>query len=175
MEKNIIYIMDITVIIIGLSVLAAFIVPTILVANAGKNKKNKFLKLITELADSKSSKIEAYDQWKHSCIGLDSEKHKVFCVQKNSSNYHKMEINLPDVLKCKLVGVNMTGNSISDSHKAIDEIKLNFSYRDAGKPETSIEFFKIQTDFTIVDEDLKLAEKWLRIVNTELANLVKKN
>ena len=167
--------MDITIIIIGLSILAVFIVPTILLTTAGKNKKKKFLKLISDFAASKSCEIEEYDQWKQSCIGLDRQKHRVFCVQKNSGDYTKTEINIPDVLKCKLVGVNMTGNSISDSHKAIDEIKLNFSFRDTGKPETSIEFFKIQTDFTIVDEDLKLAEKWLKIVNSELANLMKKN
>ncbi len=167
--------MDLTVIIIGVTILAAFIVPTVLVSNSRNNKKKKFLKVMSDFAESKSCKIVEYDQWKDACIGMDKEKQKILYVHKNSGDYRKTEISLPEVLKCKIEGVNLTGNSISSNHKSIDEIELCFSYRDAGKPETSIEFFKIQKDFTVVDEDLKLAEKWHKIANSELANLVNKN
>jgi len=167
--------MDLTIIIIGVAILAAFIVPTVLISNASKNKKKRFSRLITDFAGSKSSKISEYDQWKDSCIGIDREKGKIFHVQKKNGNVQKIEIDLSEVSKCKLTGVNMTGNLISNTHKSIDEIALCFGYREAVKPETSIEFFNLNTDFTIVDQDLKLAEKWLRIVNSELANSMKKN
>lgn len=167
--------MNVTIIIIGLAILGVFIVPTVYISYSASRKKKKFLSLITEFAENQSCKISDYDQWKDSCIGIDRDKHKIFYISKNSGNLVKTEISLQDVAKCKLKGVNMTGNTISDSHKAIDEIVLCYNFKDPDKKDISVEYFKISTDFTIVDDDLKLAEKWLKISQTNMSNLLNKS
>jgi hypothetical protein len=164
--------MNLTVTIIGLVIIGSFVLFAVSLSMIRDRNKKKFLSLITEFAESQSCKISDYDQWKDSCIGIDGNQHKIFYISKRSGNLVKTEINLKDVAKCKLEGVNMTGNTISNSHLSIDEIVLSFSYSTADKDDTKVEFFRRSTDFTIVNEDIKRAEKWFKISQTGIAGLL---
>ena len=161
--------MNISSIIICLVVLGMILLPIVYIANINNFRKKKLYRVLTELAESKSCKISEYDYWKDSCIGIDKEKSKLFHVIKKTDSLKKIEINLHDILKCNLSGIN-TDTKNYNRLKAIDKIELCFSYRDNGKPETAIEYYNHSTDYNIVENDIKLAEKWLKIVKSSLVN-----
>jgi hypothetical protein len=160
--------MNTTAIIIGLGFLAMFIIPLIYISNAGNNKKKKYHKLLSEFAAEHSCKIEEYDQWKNSCIGLDLFKKKIFYISKQDKELKKTQINLNDISKCKLSGINY-----ANINQANTIIELNFAFLDANANSVKLEFFNTAVDTFIVEDDLKLPEKWLSIVNLQLESKVK--
>ena len=161
--------MDLSTTIIALVVLSLIILPIVYIANIGNYKKKKLYRALTELADSQSCKISEYDHWKDSCIGIDKEKRRLFHIVKNSNNLTKIEISLQEVQKCNLVGINMDTKNYN-TRKSIDKIELCLSYQDAIKPETKIEYYNHSTDYNIVEQDIKLAEKWFKIVKSNIVN-----
>jgi hypothetical protein len=161
--------MNITVTIIGFGFLALFIIPLVLISKAGKNKKKKFFRLLTSYAEENSDTITEYDHWKNSSIGIDSAKKRVYFISKKANRLIKEDIKLSDFSKCKLSGINLSNLNQPDT-----KIELVFKAKNSDN-NVKIEFFDTSVDTFIVEDDLKLPEKWLNLVNTELDNLTKKN
>jgi hypothetical protein len=149
--------MDYSVIIISLVTLGVFIAPPIYFSYRQKKKRKTFYKRIQDLAIEKSCSISESDYWKNSCIGYDNKRHYIFYANKES----QMAIDLKDVLKCELKGL------VPEKHQNIDKIELIFKYKDQTKPDSIVTFFNSETYYSVSEEDIKLAEKWKRLIASD--------
>ena len=162
--------MDKTSILIGIGFIALFVIPLLLLSNSGKNKKKKLTLMLRSQAKETGRSILLFDLWKTSCIGIDNKEEIIYCVSKSNGNFNKMEIDLKTVSKCILSGYNRSENN--SRSKSNTKIELQFKFQN---PENikSIEFFDTKVDTFITDDDFRIPEKWLNIVNSRLLELSK--
>jgi hypothetical protein len=157
--------MNITTTIIGIGALALFVIPLLILSNLGKNRRKKLVNQLSMYAAEQSGNLHEYDHWKNSIIGIDLANKKVYYLSKQNGELKKILIPLNDVQKCKLTGINPLNLNQADT-----QIQLEFSYRDPKQSDAKIQFFNTKVDTFIVEDDLKLPQKWLSIVNRELEN-----
>jgi len=142
--------MDTITAILGIGFIALFVIPLLLISNAGKNKKKKLISQLYIFAEENTGSISKYDHWKNSCIGIDSINKRVYHVTKDNDGFKKTEIYLNDVSKCLFTGTNQSNISQTNN-----KIGLNFSFKNPQTKVTKIDFF-----------DTK--EKWQLIISSEL-------
>jgi hypothetical protein len=162
--------MDFSTIFVSLLVLGAFLVPPVYLYYKRKNRTKKFQDMMNKLAESQSCRIAEYDQWKKSCIGLDNKNRKLFYLMQNSKKIHSEITNLNEILKCKITGINASSNGSAPNNGSIEKLDLCLTYKDNNKENYFINFFDSEKDFIIDDDDIKLAEKWNRLIVSELKN-----
>jgi hypothetical protein len=160
--------MNTTTTIIGIVAIALFVIPLLILSNWGKKRRKQLIKYLSLYAAEQSGNLDEYDNWKNSIIGIDFANKKVYHLSKQAGEIKKTFIHLPEVSKCKLTGINP-----SNLNQANTKIQLEFTFRNSMQSEAKIQFFNTEFDTFIVEEDLKLPEKWLSIVNTELDNCSK--
>jgi hypothetical protein len=160
--------MDFSTIFVSLLVLGAFLVPPVYIYFKRKNRTKKFQDMMNKLAESQSCKVSEYDQWKKSCVGLDKNNHKLFYLKQNSKKIHSEITNLNEILKCKITGINASSNGSAQNNGSIEKLDLCLTYKDNNKENYLINFFDAEKDFIVDDDDIKLTEKWNKLINSEL-------
>jgi hypothetical protein len=148
---------DLTTIIIAVIGLSIFIIPVILDRLSEKKRSKGIETEFLALAKNQNVKISHYDVWRNSnAIGIDQNSKKVFFLKKQKESNQEILIDLAQVKKCRIVKTD------SKNH-----IGLTFTFSEAGKPETTLDFYSKNRDNN-PDGEYKLAEKWLGIINLKL-------
>lgn len=132
---------------------------------------NEYLMPLAELASENGCSITSRDIWNTSVIGIDEQRHYVFFIQKTADGDRKAVLNLADVFRCKVAEISRITSPKEGSLKVFDRIDLVITYKDKGKPDSSIEFYSSKTDRLTLAGELQMAEKWCGIINNKSAKL----
>ena len=164
--------MKISILIIGLVLLAIYIVPTVILARFHMNSRKRFFKELFTLAKQRDCIISQHDFWNKTAIGIDKDYRSLFYISKTTNNDDMVTINLLEVLKCQIVKKRRNIGKHVDNSPVIEKLGLIFTYFDKEKPETFLEFYNFDSNFLSSDKELSLTEKWAGIVNEVIAGRI---
>ncbi|MBP7731720.1 MAG: hypothetical protein KA114_08810 [Bacteroidales bacterium] len=151
--------MDIANLIIGIVILAFFIVPVLLLSRSGKNKRNKLLKDLEAEASNNGIILTESDVWNESALGFDSSSGTVIFVDESKSEKEISIFNLADVKSFRTIPpVNSKESDIADLKKE-NRLALEFSFKKPGKSNIVINFY-ISGFGKMTEHEQKLFRKW---------------
>ena len=164
--------MDITTILVSTIAILACIVPLVFVVKNKGKKEKEFKSVIFGMAAKSNSNIDIYDRWNNTIIGMDNSNRKLFFCRKAGGNEVRHAVDLNDIEASSIV--NTQHHVKKDNYNVTQRLELALVSKDKAK-KILLEFYNADYDsLTIVDE-LQLAEKWSRNINTIVsADSVKK-
>lgn len=158
--------------IVGAIILAACILPFVLMIRSRKKKEKQLLRSLTGIANNLNFKITMHELFEEFAIGLDENANQLFFFRKIKENEIAQQINLTEVKYCKVI---KTGHSIENSggNNTIDKLELKFSFLDKKNHDVFLVFYDSEEN-TQLSEEILTIEKWDRILNDRLKLLQKK-
>jgi len=164
--------MDLTTI-ITTGIILFCIVLFVLQSRNKKQKEAQFLQPLFELAEKNNCKISKYERLNNSFIGIDEVANIVFVVNNVNSIESSQQIDLADILKCRVIESSRTVSTKEGSIKVVDKIELALVNPDKNKPDTKVEFYNAEYDRLTLTGEIQLSEKWCKILNDKIAELTK--
>jgi hypothetical protein len=163
--------MKLSIVIIGLVLIAIYMVPAVILARLGLKSKKRLIKELIELAEQSNCHLSEHNYWNNTAIGIDQEHPNLFYINKTTNNERTIRINLSEVQTCQIVRKSKNPGKKSHSSSAIEKLGLVFTFIEKNKPDLFLEFFNTDFDDSISNEYLEQAEKWSGIVNDATARL----
>lgn len=162
--------MDLGTAIIAAIALASFILPFVMMARSKKQQQQQLRKSITGLADVHQCKISQHEFCGNTVLGLDESRNFFFCVRQTKNGEKGYAVNLADMRGCRVINTKKADGG--DGHfKPVGKLELGFAPKASGKPDTLVPLYDAEESMQIGDE-LKLADKWTKIVNSRVGQLV---
>lgn len=160
-ENN--FFMETSVIITTVIFLAIFIIPFYIISRKRSKKTELLEKKFKILGESQKLHISEQDIWGNRGFGIDRGS-KCVLYARGKEFAEKMEI--IDLQKIRRSEINKISRSV-DNMNIIDRIDLRIIYKDATLPHLLLEFYNVLENRQI-DEEIQLAEKWVKIINKNL-------
>lgn len=161
--------MDSGTLIVGVIILAACILPFVLMVRSRKKKEKQLLLKLTGIANNHNFKISMHELFEEFAIGLDEKANQLFFLRKTKENETVQHINLEEVKDCKVV---KTGHS-DNNYNTIDKLELQFSFLEKKKQDEFLVFYNSEENTQLSGEILTI-EKWVKILNDRLKQQQKK-
>ncbi|HSM49319.1 MAG TPA: hypothetical protein VK872_15980 [Draconibacterium sp.] len=139
-----------------------------------KNKEKKRLQALSDLASKQNCSITKYEFDSKISLGLDEKNNFLFYVKTIGENAVTRYINLSEVKKCKVVNTNRTVRFNNSNSVVVERLEISFEPNGKTVEPALLEFYNVNTDGSILNGELQLAEKWSAIV-TERLNAKKVN
>ena len=159
--------MDFGTTILGLVILALFILPVIFIARSGKGKGKKFHKDFFTEASLNKLKISEKDFWNEYALGIDTTQNKIIYLDWSGPERVNIIIDLKEVKVFEPLPGYMEQNKKNFSYKKVERLGLRFHLIDPDKPDVNINFF-IAGFGQITDDEIKLFKKWLAIIKGQM-------
>ncbi len=154
-----------------LAIIAMGGIPFVIMNRRSHNKNLRSLNNLKALANESGAEIVSHNIWNDNSIGLDPQAKKLFFINKIQLIDMNTVIDLRDVLKCTLLTTSRNEKTNEGSQRVIDKVDINISFRNKKKPDTFMTCYNSSIDGMILNGELQLAEKWVKIINVELANI----
>jgi len=165
--------MDLGTTITGIVIILICIIPFALMSINSRKKEKKLLQGLTEIAERNNCKISRYELWNSSTIGIDDTSLIIFYTRKSKDIETSQQINLVEIQKCRLVNLSRTVSNKDGNFKVIDKLELAFSFQDKNRNELILEFYNADYDSLTLTGELQLAEKWCKIFNDKISEMIK--
>ena len=154
--------MNTTLIIITLVVLALLFTSM----NSAKNKKKKKINDFLAMGKEHGLTFSQYEIGNWFSIGLDEKSPGILVVNQQRPNEFQM-IDLSIIKQCKATETSTSVSNKKENMHITSRIDLIFYFKDKSTAPLSINFYNIEESFQISDE-LQLAKKWEKIINSVL-------
>lgn len=149
-----------------LLVLSVFLPFLYFVYNGAKNTVS-IKKQANELIKNNGLVYSAKESWRKNFIAISDQSNVITFIQFGTDTSNIItDINLNDLKACNIIKNYNHGTNKSLSLK---NLSLEFIYKAANKPNTSISFFDIDADLT-EDFELQRIEKWHDLIKNALNN-----
>jgi hypothetical protein len=140
----------------------------VIISTNRKNKEKKRLQELTDLASKRNCNITKYELDSKISLGLDEKNNFLFYLKTSGDRAETRYINLLEVKKCKVVNTNRTVRFNNSNSVVVERIELCFDFLENKDEQFRLEFYDVETDGSILNGELQLAEKWSAIVNERL-------
>lgn len=151
--------MDTSITIIGLIVLAMFILPVFLII---KSKKKRIEQMKSDLMDEAKKAgitIVDTDYWNNSILGIDDKEKTIIYIDEDSNEKKIRIFNIDDVKTVKFFP-DITKKNLNPDYKKEPKLCISFFFKDSAKYEVNLEFFTAGFgNLTKVEQSL--FEKWV--------------
>ena len=159
--------MDFHTIITGAIVIALCFSPFFYMAMRGKKREKKFFQSLLNKAKQLNFNVTDYEISGNIIIGLDDTNKELFFLKKINNEERLQHLNLKEIKSLRLNNANRIEGSGKNQQKVLDKLQLVFTYTKSGSPEVIFEFFN-SDESLILNGELKLIEKWAKILKEEL-------
>ena len=159
--------MDIASLLIGIGLLAVFLVPVFLIQGANKRKAARKLADLKKQSQNYGINISKYEIWNDQFIGVDTSRRKVFLQRDIQNNSSGLVIGLDDFKSCKLTTEVKGGKNNSHDSQGIERIYLVLISRTQKSSDIKINFFDNDVNMAIRDE-LEIAKRWETNINNAM-------
>lgn len=160
--------MDFYIIIKGAIVIALCFLPFIYMAMRNKKREKNFFQSLLNKAKQLNCNVTDYEVSGNIIIGLDDTNKELFFLKKINDEERFQHLNLKEIKNLRLNNSNRMTGSEKNPQKVLDKLQLVFTYKKAGTPDVTFEFFN-SDESLIVNGELKLIEKWAKILDEEIA------
>lgn len=161
--------MNISSLVIGLSILGAIILPFLIYRINSKKALTQRIKKFEETGYKYSLNLENIVCFKNKIIGFDSSKNKLLFHVDFNSDFNEQLIDLTHQTKVELVKNNAI---TTDKDSMIDELSLKFY--DVNNTIHYVTFFESEVDMNLENE-LEIINQWFQISNSIIKKNDKKN
>lgn len=155
--------MDISTTIIGLLILALFVVPVIIISRAGKGKGKKFEKDFFSEVSRNDMKITDKDFWNEYAIGIDTSTNKIIYLDWSGHDRTSTIFDLKDVKVFETTPGQAERSRKNFNYKNIGRLALRFQFRESARPDVNITFY-IAGFGQITDNEIALFNKWASLI-----------
>lgn len=159
--------MDSGTTIMGIIIALICALPVILFYLNNYKKKKKKLSVLKRIETINECKIKHFDYSDTFLIGMESSDHSLFYVQWVNEDEKIQKIDLSEVNDCSVVNSTKSIGGKSNSYTIVEKVELAFKFIDKSNKDILIELFKKQSGTSLTDE-LKIAEKWCKIVKNKI-------
>lgn len=160
--------MDLATIIITFIFIAIVTIPFVLTGYSKKRKKKNLFRRISEMAESEDCTITQHDFCAGFVIGLDRMSNRLFFYKKVENLEIAKSVNLREFKSCKTYNSNRTVGEKKEKYYVIDKLELTFYPAEKGTPGISIELYNDEYDSLTLSGELRLSEKWEKLLNERL-------
>lgn len=155
-----------TIIMVG--IIAATILPFLIMYLIKKGKDTKFLKHFTNLAHREKVNISQRELWDHKyVIGIDKVSKKIIYANKLQDEIEEAVIDLNEVEKCRVVTINKANKGQNGKNHVSDRLELVFTFRNAEKAEKILKFYE-NAEFMPNSDECSHVENWYNIIRANL-------
>lgn len=159
--------MDLSSTIIGLLLLALFILPVIILSRSGKSKGKKFENEFFSESSKNELIISEKSFWDEHAIGIDIEKNKVIYFDWSGPERIDYIIELKDVKVFESEPSLGERDKKNFSYKKVERLCLRFGFKDSARRDVKIIFYIVGIGQEI-DDQFKLFEKWSKIIKDKM-------
>jgi len=149
-------------------IIAIIIVLYMVISTNRKNKEKKKLQMLTDLASKQNCNITKYELYSKISLGLDEKNNFLFYLKTTGENAETRHINLTEVKKCKVVNTSRTVRFNNSNSIVVERMEISFEPNGKAAEPVLLEFYNVDTDGSMLNGELLLAEKWSAIVNERL-------
>jgi hypothetical protein len=129
-----------------------------------KSKKTKFLfKKLQAFGTSKDLNFSEYETWGKKAIGIDKKSQCVLFLNETEQGDVLEQIDLQKVRVCEVNKVSTT----FENYTGINNIDLRIIFKESKTSHLLLTFYTVKDQLQLCDE-LQLAEKWAKIINSSL-------
>ena len=153
--------MDLGTTITGLVIIGICILPYLVLKIKSKRRDKVLLQWLEKFALQHQSLIYQHDIWGNSAIGISADGAYVFAIRNANGTTKTHIIHLHDIYFCRIVNANSAQSSFITTTK----LELQFTHRDANKPDTFIEIYNAVYDGLTLTGELQLIDKWHQLIN----------
>jgi hypothetical protein len=133
-----------------------------------KNKEKKKIQALTNLASLQNCSITKYELDSKISLGLDEKNNFLFYMKTTDETTETRYINLSEVKKCKVVNTSRTARFNNSNSVVVERLEISFEPNGKTAEPVLLEFYNVNTDGSILNGELQMAEKWSAIVNERL-------
>lgn len=151
----------------GIILLLLCVLPFIIIRKNRQKRDKKFKDTIYSFAEESNCKIDVYDGWRNTIIGLDNHNRKLFFLRKMGDKHVRIVVDLLNIQGCSVL--NTRWNTKGEGNGMTQKLELAFSTRDKNKPVIPLEFFNADYDSLTMMDELLFAEKWSGLINAMLS------
>lgn len=161
---------DIYSVIISIFALGCFFVPIYYYEYSRKKATKIFTSYFKQIAQKNNIELSQYDVWRDQYgIGIDTDAKKIMYLKKVNGHDNTVLLDLSEFKRCRLSKKDNRINTPEGDRKITTRIDLRIEPLSPNKTDNSVEFYKGEKgDF--VSDEVKLAEKWTKIINSKLTN-----
>jgi hypothetical protein len=159
--------MDLVTVFIGVFFLAICMMPFILAARSNKKKDKKLLHSLADVAKLHNCTLSQQDFGKEIAIGLCENNNALIFFRQGKNKTTAEYVNLSEVKNCKLIHSSKTVPDKEGTHKSSETVGLSLSFIHKHKPNLILDFYKVEENYQLSGE-LKLAQKWVHIINGKI-------
>jgi len=151
-------------------VLAFFIVPIIYFEYIKKWGTKKFTAHFNQVAQKNSLDLAQYDVWRDQYgIGIDTDAKKIMYLKQKNGQDNTVILNLSELKKCRISKEDDRIKTPNGDRRITTRIDLQIEFLFPKNKDISIEFYKGENGDSVRDE-VFLAEKWSKMINSRLTN-----
>jgi len=149
-----------------LLLIAACILPFIIINMRRKKSEQKFLQVLLSHASESNNTISQYDLSNQQAIGIADISNTLFFLKRRNNHDVIKQIELAQIERCY---INKTSrSSIDGNYSATERLELRFTRADKNSSEEVFELYNLEHDSLSMAGQLELAEKWHSIVSSRL-------
>lgn len=151
-------------IITGIVLLLICALPFVIYNVYNKNKKNKFLQMVTDQASEFGAKPTKMEYWHGTAVGMDENKGMFFLLRKVNDQLIKSAVPLQTMKQVRIIRTEKN-SAVGSSTNGISRIELAFTPKEKDKPDVLIEFYNAEYDSVSFYHEQQLIEKWHAITS----------
>lgn len=155
--------MDLSSTIIGVLMLSLFIIPVILLTRAGKAKGKKFEKEFFSEVSRMELNISEKDFWNEYAIGIDKSKKRILYMDWSVPETRVLIIDIKDVKTIEPTPGFKEMNKKGFNYSKGQRLAIKLCHKDNSRMDINILFF-VPGFGEQSDNDVKLFEKWLKLI-----------
>jgi len=159
--------MDLGVTIVGGVIIAACVLPFVIMGRNKMRREKKMLQSLSDLAKSQNCTISSYEFCGDFVIGIDEDK-KVSFFYKNAKGKETLDfVNLSDIHTCKSNKVAKTTKDSNGNTDVHDVVELCFVSNNKANQDHRFILFN-EEDSIRLSGELQVADKWSALINNRL-------
>ncbi|MBK6525381.1 MAG: hypothetical protein IPO32_11790 [Crocinitomicaceae bacterium] len=150
-------------IIIGLAILAAVILPFVILSIRKRNKDYQNIQEFINTGLKYGLELSETEQWSDRLLGLDPVKRKILFRQFNNDQFTETIFDLNEAKSCSLLVTNL---QTAGASQAPDKIEIVFKQK-GNKAVENLQLYNSETD-QVVYTQFEIGEKWTKLINDSL-------
>ena len=163
--------MKLSTILIVATIIAISVILYVLVSVQSKNKAKKKLQVLNDFASKHNCSITKNEIYNNISIGMDEKTNFLFFIKSNNDIIDVLKhVNLSEIRNCIVVNTGRTVKFNNSYTTVIEKLDLCFYPVNKNKEQLQLEFYNVELDGSILNDELQLIEKWSDIINTKCRN-----
>lgn len=163
--------MDVSTTLIGLSLLLFCVIIFIILGRNNQKKEKHLLQALKALAEKNNGQVTLFDIWNNSAIGIDDKTNIVFAIKSVNNAPISYQVPLAEIRNCMVLNTRSTKSSEDGNFRPIEKLQLAFTPLDKNKADVVFDFYNATNDYSLLNGELQLIEKWQKIANDKLTSL----